>query len=69
MEREQVIDIVLNASTWGECQQAHNVLSEWMQTHPDDWSMLDSGEALEMTRDGLEPPLIALHETSKQAAI
>lgn len=69
MEREKVIDIVLNASTWEECQQARNMLSEWMQTHPDDWSMLDAGEALEMTMDGLEPSNTIIHEVSRQAAI
>ena len=65
MNREQVINIVLNASGWQGCQRAKRVLSEWMQTHPNDWGMLDAGEALEMSLEGLEPPALITNTANK----
>jgi len=49
-----VIDSVLSAGTIEECRRAQELLAEWMRNHPNDLSMLDAGEALEMTMDGLE---------------
>ncbi len=68
MEREQVIDIVLNASSWEQCQQAKRILCDWMKQNPDDWGMLDVGEALEMTMDGLEPPIAFTDKIKQEVA-
>ncbi len=54
MNRDQVIESILSAGTWEECQKAQDLLAQWMQAHPEDIGMLDAGETLMMTMDGLE---------------
>jgi len=64
MDRSQVIDTLLSASTWEECRKAQDILAQWMKAHPEDLAMLDAGESLEMTLDGLSPSSIeAVQET------
>ena len=55
MDREKVIETVLSASTYEECRRAEQILQAWMQAHPDDLAMLDAGESLAMTLEGLKP--------------
>jgi hypothetical protein len=57
MTRDQIIEAVLSASAWEECQGAQRMLALWMAAHPEDIGMLDAGESLSMTMEGLEPPV------------
>ncbi len=52
MSREQVINQVLSARTFQECEQAKSMIIAWMQEHPRDFGMLDAGEQVEMILDG-----------------
>ena len=52
MQREQVVDQVLSARTFRECEEAKNLIIAWMQEHPKDFGMLDAGEQVAMILDG-----------------
>ena len=52
MQRKQVVDQVLSARTFHECEEAKNLIIAWMQEHPKDFGMLDAGEQVEMILDG-----------------
>lgn len=56
MTRDQVIHAVLRAITWEQLQEAEEMLRQWMADHPNDWAMLDVGEVLTMSKEGLEMP-------------
>ncbi len=52
MQREQLIDEVLSATTLEECERAKNLIIAWMQEHPKDFGILDAGEQVAMIMDG-----------------
>ena len=52
MQREQLIDEVLSATTLEECERAKNLIIAWMQEHPKDYGILDAGEQVAMIMDG-----------------
>ena len=56
MQREQLIEEVLSASTPEECERAKNLIIAWMQDHPKDFGILDAGEQVAMILDGYSQP-------------
>ncbi len=52
VQREQIIDQVLSATTLSECETAKGLIIAWMQENPRDFGMLDAGEQVEMILDG-----------------
>lgn len=52
MQRDQLIEEVLSATTLEECERAKNSIIAWMQDHPKDFGILDAGEQVAMIMDG-----------------
>ncbi len=53
MERQEVIEQVLDATTWDEIESASKLLDCWLLAHPDDLGMEDGYEQLSLLRSGL----------------
>ncbi len=52
--RERVIAQVLDATTLSEISTAHQVLRDWMTTHPEEQGMRDGFEQLSLMQDVAE---------------
>src|SRR5690242_9227890 len=52
MDREKVIDLLLRARTADECEKAGKALDLWMRAHPDDHTMRDAAEYLDLVQLG-----------------
>lgn len=54
MEREQVLKMCCSANTLAEVNAAWEARSHWLQTHPNDWGIVDVGEMLSMLEDAIK---------------
>jgi hypothetical protein len=50
-ERQQLLDLVLDARTLAEIDEATRQLREWLCLHPDDVGMREGFEGLSLMRD------------------
>lgn len=53
IERQEVIEQVLDATTWEEIEAATLLLDRWLAAHPDDLGMEDGYEQLALLKSGL----------------
>ena len=54
-DREEVVDLMLGASTIEECEAARVAALHWIDEHPEDAQpILQAGEQLAMVRSALE---------------
>lgn len=54
IQRELVIEKVLDATTLSEIHEARQTLREWIAAHPDETGMRDGFEQLSLMEDALE---------------
>lgn len=54
MTRQQVLDLIYGAETMEQCNAAEAARFGWLEEHPDDEEVRESGESLVMLRHALE---------------